>query len=273
MSLDRPEYSISLEQARINIAAAQEAIDYARAHGLKVLPHWLETIRQNEQRLEGTALLNGGTRPQRSRSRSLEPSARVASRRPKWHLRSSEPTARHVRSANEAPELLETGSGFTIQICVSACGAIEREALEAIWQFDSRVVESGGYLYALYPSNDERALIVHASGPGRNGDHGPGRVRLSDPSDVESDFGELEARAGLVLCGDWHSEPGRDPIPSDADLVAWANNSDRAGILPYASIIATPGEIGWTTPELHGWVTREDEDGFLVCEPAKVLDG
>jgi len=54
--------------------------------------------------------------------------------------------------------------------------------------------------------------------------------------------------------------------------VAWANNSDRAGVLPYASVIVTPGEIGWTTPEFHGWVTREDDQGVLVCEPAKVFE-
>jgi proteasome lid subunit RPN8/RPN11 len=72
--------------------------------------------------------------------------------------------------------------------------------------------------------------------------------------------------------GDWHSHPVRDSIPSDADLAKWAQHSDDAGVLPYAGVIVTPGEdLGWTCPRLDGWVTRENEHGFLICEPAKVL--
>jgi hypothetical protein len=34
----------------------------------------------------------------------------------------------------------------------------------------------------------------------------------------------------------------------------------------------TPGEdLGWTCPRLDGWVTRENEQGILICEPAKVI--
>jgi hypothetical protein len=43
--------------------------------------------------------------------------------------------------------------------------------------------------------------------------------------------------------------------------------------LPYSGVIVTPGEVGWMTQELYGWVTRQDERELLVCEPAKVLEG
>jgi hypothetical protein len=42
--------------------------------------------------------------------------------------------------------------------------------------------------------------------------------------------------------------------------------------LPYPSVIVTPGEVGWVTPEFHGSVTREDDRGLLICEPGKIHD-
>jgi proteasome lid subunit RPN8/RPN11 len=234
MSPDRPEYSVSPEQARINIAAAQEAIDYACAHGLKVLPIWLETIRQNEQILGSPTPLYG------------------------THPRGS------------TPELLETGSGFEITLCASVAEAIEREISESFWRFESREIESGGWLYAHYKPDDRRVSVVHASGPGSNGRHGDCQVRLSDPDEVKAGFDDLLARARLLRVGDWHSHPTRDPVPSNADLANWGRHSENSGVLPYAGVIVTPVEVGWMTPEFHGWVIREDDDGLLVCEPGKI---
>jgi hypothetical protein len=91
------------------------------------------------------------------------------------------------------------------------------------------------------------------------------------PSEIETPVD------GLIWVGDWHSEPvywDTDSLPSDPDLSAWARHSEEAGVLPYASLIVTPGEdLGWTCPRLDGWVVREDEQGILICEPAKVSDG
>lgn len=271
MSLERPEYSISSQQARINIAAAQEAIDYARSHGLKVLPNWLETIRRNEQVLGPTVLLNG-TRAERSRSR--EP----------WRLPRSEEVSRarscseevsRARSCSDGanrviPTLQETGSGFEITLGGMVASTIEQEIVEAFWRFESREIETGGWLYALYQPDDQRISIAHASGPGRNGNHGPGRVRLSRPSVLEADFDDVLARARFIRVGDWHSHPARDPIPSDADLALWARNSSDAGVLPYASVIVTPEEVGWMTPTFSGYVIQAEEDEYLVCRPARI---
>src|SRR6266545_2022399 len=129
------------EQARINIAAAEECIAYAQAHGLHVLPHWFETIERAEEVLRSASASSNG-RPERSRS--FEPSARVAGRKPAWHLRSSEPAARkHGPSSHEVPELLEIGSGFRVELNAAVCKAMEQEVLHAIWQFDSQEVETG----------------------------------------------------------------------------------------------------------------------------------
>jgi proteasome lid subunit RPN8/RPN11 len=259
---------MSPEQARINIAAAEESIAYAQANGLHVLPHWFENIERAEEVLRSASASSNGM-PERSRS--FEPSARVASRKPAWHLRSSEPAARkHGPSAHEVPELQETGSGFRVKLNATVCKAMEQEVLQTLWQFDSQEVETGGWLYALYAPDDDRVTIAHASGPGHNGKHGGGWTRLSDPSEVEEAFDDALAQARLVRVGDWHSHPVRDSIPSDADLAKWARHSDEAGVLPYSGVIVTPGEVGWMSPEFHGWITREDDRGLLVCEPGRI---
>jgi hypothetical protein len=52
---------------------------------------------------------------------------------------------------------------------------------------------------------------------------------------------DVLAIARLVRVGDRHSRPVRDSIPSDADLAKWARHSEEAGVLPYPSVIVTPG--------------------------------
>jgi hypothetical protein len=134
-----------------------------------------------------------------SSPRSFEPSNRPATSR-------SEETLRRSRS-DASPELRETGSGFRIELSGGVCAAIEHEVVAAVWEFDSREVESGGYLYGFWPPDDDCVQIVHASGPGSTGEHGSGRVRLSDPGQVEADFAEHLVRAKLVRVADWHSHP------------------------------------------------------------------
>jgi hypothetical protein len=53
-------------------------------------------------------------------------------------------------------------------------------------------------------------------------------------------------------------------------LAAWARHSEDAGVLPYAGVIVTPGEVGWMSPEFHGWITRDHDRGLLVCEPGRI---
>jgi proteasome lid subunit RPN8/RPN11 len=241
----------------------------AWAEGREVEPGELEAWqRRLEQRLG-----NGGSGKDLwgSRSRSFEPSTRPATRRPPWYLPTrSEETSRRSRP-DTSPELCETGSGFRIELSPGVCTAIEREIVAAMWQFESREIETGGYLYGFWPPDDDRVKIAHASGPGPTGEHGSGRVRLSDPSQVEADFAEHLVRAKLVRVADWHSHPWRYPIPSAADIRNWARASEEADVFPYAGVIAMPGEdVGWMAAQFAGWVIREDDNGVLVCEPAVV---
>jgi hypothetical protein len=208
--------------------------------------------------------------------RSASPDSRSASGRPRWYLRSADETSARRRSrpsgsSRELPELHETGSGFAVALSPSTSKAIGEEVLAALWEFDNREIETGGYLYGFYLPDEDGVSVVFASGPGHNGKHASRQVQLSDPSEIEVPVD------GLIWVGDWHSEPVQwdtDSLPSDPDLSMWARHSEEAGVLPYASLIVTPApDLGWTCPRFNGWITREDEDGVLVCEPAKVSDG
>jgi proteasome lid subunit RPN8/RPN11 len=117
-----------------------------------------------------------------------------------------------------------------------------------------------------------RVIAVRSAASLTPANSGASRSRSSEgePNQVEAACGEILARARLVRVGDWHSHPVRDASPSDADLAAWARHSKDAGVLPYAGVIVTPGEVGWMSPEFHGWITREDDRGLLVCEPGRI---
>lgn len=77
----------------------------------------------------------------------------------------------------------------------------------------------------------------------------------------------------MLRVGDWHNHPSHEPEPSPKDMSAWQTHRRGAGVSHYVSLIATPhSEMGWMAPELHGYVTREDEDGVLVCDAAAVWE-
>jgi proteasome lid subunit RPN8/RPN11 len=242
----------------------------AQAEGRRVAPGEIEAWERRLGIADFQIDLGRELWPRLGGSRSCELSTRPATRRPPWYLpsRSGKETSRRSRS-DASPELRETGSGFRIELSGGVCAAIEHEVVAAIWEFDSREVETGGYLYGFSPPDDHRVGIVHATCPGPTSQHGSGRVRLSDPSQIEAAFEEQLVQ--LVRVGDWHSHPWRDPIPSPADTRRWGRASEEAGVLPYAGVIAMPGEgVGWMAPQFVGWVIREDDNGVLVCEPGKI---
>jgi proteasome lid subunit RPN8/RPN11 len=125
----------------------------------------------------------------------------------------------------EAVELLAANpAAFTISLPTSVQTAIEQEVLAAIWRFDRRDVESGGWLFALYGATDGEVRIAYASGPGANSKHWTGRITLTRPEEIRAAFPDFLRRSQLVLVGDWHSHPVRVPKPSEADLKAWAKH-------------------------------------------------
>lgn len=174
-------------------------------------------------------------------------------------------------SVREAPEL--EAAHFEIRLTAGVMRTIEQQVADAMWRFDRRDVESGGWLFAHDAPDAECVHLAYASGPGPEAEHGNGRVRLTDALKASLWLDDLSITSRLIRVGDWHSHPSDDPEPSDADLSAWQKNHRAADASQWVSLIVTPGpEMGWMAPRFHGYVTREDESGVLVCDPATVRE-
>ena len=93
----------------------------------------------------------------------------------------------------------------------------------------------------------------------------PASVRLVSLSAVERDFSATLRRAGLVVCGNWHSEPRCDdlPTPSEPERLSWAEGLEDSGAEVFAGLI-------YAGDELHAFAARRDSGGCTVVEPAVV---
>jgi hypothetical protein len=252
-----------------------QRIERARAEGREPSPQDLKRAAEIELRERAHRIdeLTG--------TRTWEDSAQDFARaraRSRWQVddglsQSRAPSPSADVNGDEVPELVSAGSGFRIRVAPSALTAIEREVGDAMWRFDEREVETGGYLYALYAPEPEGVRIVHASGPGPSSEHWRTKLRLSQPEQVRAAFPQALGPSLLLRVGDWHGHPVPDPVPSEADLKSWMHSQESAGVSRYVGLIVTPGrEMGWMSPDFHGWVTRQDERGALVCEGAKVSE-
>jgi hypothetical protein len=219
---------------------------------------------------------------------SASPAGASQRSRPSWHLeareRSRPPAPRRpwdvdakdpVRDAPEAEaaELEATRPTFEIRLTAGVCTSIQREVVDAMWRFDRQDVESGGWLYAVYPPDVDSVRVVYASGPGPEAKHASGELLLTNPSAASSWVDDVGITSRLRRCGDWHSHPVRDPKPSPKDVSTWETHRRAAGVSHYASLIVTPGkDMGWMAPVFNGYVTHEDEHGVLVCDGAAVWE-
>jgi hypothetical protein len=81
------------------------------------------------------------------------------------------------------------------------------------------------------------------------------------------------------LCGDWHTHPAiwaGDPSDqaSESDEEAWKHRLETVTSLSrWVGLIFTTGELGWTNPVYHGFLTHQNEHGVVVCEQATVTEG
>jgi proteasome lid subunit RPN8/RPN11 len=137
-------------------------------------------------------------------------------------------------------------------------------------------LETGGYLYSFDRPRYRGAVIDRATYPGpssRLRSHG---VSLSDPEEIEAEFGEFGQRAldnGLRVVGDYHSHPTAAPEPSRDDRKAWARALLDHHFSFYIGVIATRGEgaFGWEFPDLTPWVARGGPKGVEILR-ARLVD-
>jgi hypothetical protein len=86
-------------------------------------------------------------------------------------------------------------------------------------------------------------------------------------------------RESTVLVGDWHTHPTiwtGDPTDqaSEPDEEAWKHRLETVTSLSsWVGLIFTPGELGWTNPIYHGYLTHQNENGVVVCKQATVTEG
>jgi proteasome lid subunit RPN8/RPN11 len=106
--------------------------------------------------------------------------------------------------------------------------------------------ETGGRL--LGHVDDGRVLIVEADESASNRSVERCSLDLSERSD----------RPGLVVSGCWHSHPGNDPSPSDADIAAWKLAAQRSKSPVFAAAIVACPRFG--EPDLHLWAVKATED-------------
>ena len=192
---------------------------------------------------------------------------------------------------------LRTSSRSPIAVVLdeSARTRIVNEVLEWASDHPGEGRESGGYLFgrrlrsrsiALDPQEPDLLEVTFAAYPGE------GTQRSSHEMRHDSDhalslartFGRQGRRERLV--GDYHSHPDGDGVPSGGDLRGWLRSFQLLGVQDrysphwllgdevtpncYLGVIVTrSGFGGWTWPQFHVWITRE-EDGRVVCEPVAV---
>jgi proteasome lid subunit RPN8/RPN11 len=251
-------------------------VDVARAFGLPD-PDRADIAAFEDDVVSGR--IASGTTVEQIRSRLLDGGGRRSADLPRtrgrsWYLHEASGRARGDPSGPSPalPQFLAASrAAFTIRLPSSVQTAIEQEVVGAIWRFDRRDVESGGWLFALYGADDDEVRIAYASGPGAGSKHLAGQLTLTRPQEIRAAFPDYLRRSQLVLVGDWHSHPAPDPEPSDADVKAWAKHSRLTASTLYASLIVTPGaDMGWSAPDFHGFITYA-LDGRLVCEQSKVV--
>jgi proteasome lid subunit RPN8/RPN11 len=118
--------------------------------------------------------------------------------------------------------------------------------------------------------------VVRATYPGpssRLRSHG---VSLSDPEEIEAEFGEFGQRAlaaGMRVVGDYHSHPTGDPEPSRDDRKAWARALLDRHLTHYIGVICTRSSdpLAWQFPDLHPWIARMGPRGAEVLR-ARLID-
>lgn len=121
----------------------------------------------------------------------------------------------------------------------------------------------GGFL-ASHLDNPTR--IVAQIGPGPKARHRPGSL------DLDGDYARAWAKENsLRIVGHWHTHPDDGSVPSPDDLQAWASGCALRQGNPFVGIIAVRGELGFTTPKLHGWITHR-KPGRYVCEQLRLLE-
>jgi hypothetical protein len=172
--------------------------------------------------------------------------------------RRSAAPAKTARQTTKVSLLRDRTPRFEVELGPDLVCSIEREIWEKLGTYG--IVETGGWLVS-----HRSDYIGIATGPGPKSTHAAHRFQLDDSAAARW----LDIDPLLRIVGDWHLHTGDDDgVPSDHDVRGWAGHTTRS-MSDYVGIVATKGELGFMTPELHGWVAFYEGD-TAVCEPARL---
>jgi proteasome lid subunit RPN8/RPN11 len=205
---------------------------------------------------------------------------------------SAAPAARNRRSSGGVELRTSSESPIAVVLDEGARTRIVNEVLDHASDYAGEGRESGGYLFgrrrrssshALGPQEPDLLEVTFAAYAGE------GTQRGSHSMKHDSDYGlsierTLRRRGRERLVGDYHSHPDDGGVPSPGDLRGWLRSFQLLGVQSddrpewllgdevtpncYIGMIVTRSAGGsWTWPQLHVWITRQ-ENGLVVCEPA-----
>jgi proteasome lid subunit RPN8/RPN11 len=161
----------------------------------------------------------------------------------------------HPRSkaSDELPRFYEgLEPTYEVALSSSAGHAIRREIGRECY------LETAGWLFC-DPRN--ASLVVCATGPGEDG--------VLKRSSVEIGAADMdvvrEIAPHLVLCGDWHSHPSGDTLPSETDRRAWQRGCELTRS-HWIGLVYAPAKDMWSQPQCTAFITV-GVPGTMFCEP------
>jgi integrative and conjugative element protein (TIGR02256 family) len=125
--------------------------------------------------------------------------------------------------------------------------------------------ETGGALFGFDASVHGPPLVTHALGPGSRAIHEPKRF-LRDLEYTRAGAEAIHEESAAQWIGEWHTHPGGQPEPSEADLVSYLRHlhDPELGFEMLISCIVVPVDPEWRDAIVVAWVV--DKESARVLE-------
>jgi hypothetical protein len=175
----------------------------------------------------------------------------------------------------EVPEL-RADAKPTLTVKLSSFGrrSIDQELSYSRDLLEDYDAETGGYLFG---SRDGGTWLLSATRLGSSGRRKPQAVQLGYDEAERMAHDIRSSESDHRFLGRWHTHPyvnNSQPSTNDrANALAGLAWRDLNPASFAVDLILTPDrERGWSRPHFHAWVTRRNQCGTAVTEPATLND-
>jgi integrative and conjugative element protein (TIGR02256 family) len=140
-----------------------------------------------------------------------------------------------------------------VRITPSAIEVIAREARQS-----RDGDETGGALFGFDASLHGPPLVTHALGPGPRAIREPKRF-LRDLEYTQAAAEAIHEESAAQWVGEWHTHPGGQPEPSEADLVSYLRHlhDPELGFAMLISCIVVPVDPEWREVGVVAWAVDQ----------------